>query len=57
LAKLTPLRFRWDFDNYTTRFVASDICKSNVKVTILFRPKVNYAARESVPFLFTSDSL
>jgi hypothetical protein len=34
-------------------FVAINICKSNVKVAILFRAWINYAASKRVPFLFS----
>jgi len=34
-------------------FVAINICKSNVKVAIVFRAWINYAASKRVPFLFS----
>jgi hypothetical protein len=56
LANLTPLRFRWYFNNNNARLVASGVLKRNVKVTVLFRSQLNHAPRESVPFLFCRDA-
>jgi hypothetical protein len=38
---------------FKSGFVAINICKSNVKVAILFRAWINYAASKRVPFLFS----
>src|SRR5262245_618918 len=55
-AKLTPLRFRGYLNHNDTRFVASHILNGDVKVAVFFCSQINYATRESIPFLSRPDA-
>jgi hypothetical protein len=56
LAKFTPLRFCWDFDDYSAWLVTIGIRKSDVKVAVLFRSQVNHPPGKSIPLLFRPEA-
>jgi hypothetical protein len=57
VANLSPLRFRWYFNNNAPRLVASRILEANVKIAVRFDFRSNYAPRERVPVILNPGAL
>jgi hypothetical protein len=50
--KFAPFRFCGYLSNNEARLIIVCICKSNVKIAVLFCSQLNDATRQSIPFLF-----
>src|SRR6266568_2958261 len=57
VANLTPLRFRWYFNNHDARLVTGRILKRNVNVAVHFNFESNDAACERVPVILNPSAL
>jgi hypothetical protein len=57
IANPAPVRFRWNFNDDDSRFVASRILKRNMNVAVLFNFQSNDAPGQSKSVVFDSGAL